>query len=283
MRSRRSAFTLIELLVVIAIIAILIGLLLPAVQKVRAAANRLSCQNNMKQIGLAMHNYHDTYKRFPTANTPTSGSFFTQILPYLEQGNIEKEYDYAAIPTSPPNDAIISQIIPTYRCPSMLEPPTPDPSVSWMSYNACIGNNHAWYAPSESNGMIVRIEANSKGIRLSQVKDGTSTTLAVGESNYGIPDYNYSSGPNKGQLRGGLAAWAWGYPGYTMSSTLFPQNIHEDTTVFFIDRLQSFRSDHTGGCNYLFGDGSVRFVGDRTPLDLFQALGSRNGREPVSI
>lgn len=281
---RRNAFTLIELLVVIAIIAILIGLLLPAVQKVRAAAARMQCQNNLKQIGLALHNYHDTRHRFPTANTPTLGSAFTLILPYLEQGNIEKLYDYNVTPTAPPNDLVTQQVVPTYRCPSMVEPPNPEPNgVSWTSYVACAGNQHAWYAPSASNGMIARIESGSKGVGLSQIPDGTSNTIAVGESNYGIPDYFYSSGPQKGQLRGGLAAWAWGYPAYSFASTLLSQNEHENTSLFTIDRLQSFRSDHIGGVNYVFGDGSVRFLADGLPLPTFQALGSRNGGEIVAL
>src|SRR3712207_2291737 len=157
---RRRAFTLIELLVVIAIIAVLIALLVPAVQKVREAAARAQCQNNLKQVGLAFHNYHDTNKRFPTANSPTFGSAFTHILPFIEQDNIRKAYDLNLPPTSPPNNVVTKLPVHIYLCPSMQPPPSPPEAYSthYASYAACVGSNDGWAAPPD-NGAIVRSNA----------------------------------------------------------------------------------------------------------------------------
>lgn len=280
-RCVRKGFTLVELLVVIAIIAVIMGLLLPAVQKVRGAAARLQCANNLHQMGIAFHAFHDDRGKFPVANTPAFGSAFTQVLPYIEQSNLERRYDYRSFPTRAPNDWVSKTAVSLFRCPTMSPPSTPL-DVAWSSYNVCVGNEHAWFARQKSNGIIVDRTTGLDGVTIPMIRDGTSNTILAGETNYSIPDYYWRSGPYKGQVRGGLGAWPWGYPGYSMSSTLFPPNIHRDRSVWYLHRLQSFRSDHQGGCNFLFGDGSVRFVSDRIRPSIFRALGSRNGGEDTS-
>lgn len=287
-RTHRIAFTLIELLVVIAILAVLLGLLLPAVQKVRAAAARIRCQNNLKQIGLALHNFHDVNQRFPTANSPVFGSAFTHILPYIEQDNVRQVYDTSRPPTAPSNNTVTRLPIQIYLCPAMTPPPSPPAAYSshHASYAVCVGSNDAW-APPPDNGAIVRSNATSsltvvdQGKRITDLTDGSSTTILAGEMGFQLKDYTFTSGPYAGAPRGGNTSWAFGYTSYSIGSTRTAMNTI-DPPAPLLDRLQSFRSDHNGGGNFLFGDGSVRFLANGIDLSIYRALGTRAGGEVVS-
>lgn len=295
----RGAFTLIELLVVIAIIAVLIGLLLPAVQKVREAAARMSCQNNLKQIGLALHNYHDANSRFPLASTPVLGSSFTEILPYVEQEAIGRRYN----PAFPPIDAsdpdgdghtnlsLGATGLRTFRCPAMQPPPTPAAFPGWSSYAVSIGNhanpffpNNVAGNPAYDNGIIIRHSSGQAGVPMTAITDGTSNTILASEMGFQLKDYFFTSGPFSGQPRGGNTQWVWGYASYSFGSTGMMFNTIEGTAADRTARLGAFRSDHTNGCNFLFGDGSVRMLANRSvPLAVYQALGTRDGGEVIAL
>ena len=225
---KRTGFTLIELLVVMAIIAVLIALLVPAVQKVREAAARLQCQNNLKQIGLAMHNFHNTYKHFPSGLMvpvgtgsgdilPSScprcqqppmpgmwGSWLTWILPYMEQNNLygeviltAREYAYCQGPNSPG-----ASVVPTYICPSDY---VPELTIQYGTYyfgvNSYFGNagTKAWPVSSASlNGVLYY----NSSVRFRDITDGTSNTLLAGERysrDAAVPDVDLAD------WRG----WAW--------------------------------------------------------------------------
>jgi prepilin-type processing-associated H-X9-DG protein len=257
----------------------------PAVQKVRDSAARTECLNNMKQIGLAIHNYHDSQKRFPTANSPTFNSAFTLILPYIEQENVKKVYDPSLSPTVAPNNTVTNLPINIYICPSMQVPPGPAAAYSthYASYAVCIGSNDGW-APPPDNGAIVRSNATGsptlvdQGKRVTDLVDGSSNTFLAGEMGFQLKDYLFASGPFVGSIRGGNTSWAFGYTSYSFGSTKVMMNTMDPPTSVN-DRLQTFRSDHSGGGNFLFGDGTVRFLSVGIDPATYKALGTRNGSE----
>ena len=242
MRLRRSAFTLIELLVVIAIIAILIGLLLPAVQKVREAASRMKCSNNLKQLGLAAHNYHDVNDGFPPGYTqdripPPSGAFqghsvFYFLLPYIEQDNLFRSMD-ANVPlnnrTNIPTGGKAATVVNIYLCPSDQLPKTPIPYpenstpieyYGGTSYRANGGSRPIFATSSTNDGVFMATGTAARKaastpigttIRFADVTDGSSNTILFGEHYH--RDANFDSFTTAGWNSGStIRGWSRWYP-----------------------------------------------------------------------
>ena len=301
---RRPAFTLIELLVVIAIIAILIALLVPAVQKVREAAARAQCINNLKQIGLALHNYHDAKKSFPSGYeelNPLSdrATWITLTLPYFEQDNLWKTYDPKQSTGGGPNNFLLNRTkVPMFQCPSALDLPPrpypPDPTIGPWALGNYLANNglgpmKSDYQPFSSVVKPGVFMVNSK-TRFGDIVDGTSNTMFVTEC------LNFPGTPGKEDWRGNLTypencLFHWNYTPNTSSPDWLrdvlcvnvPQAPCVGTHTAYNNRnnIVSARSMHPGGVQILLGDGSARFVTNGISLATWQALGSPAGNEVV--
>jgi prepilin-type N-terminal cleavage/methylation domain-containing protein/prepilin-type processing-associated H-X9-DG protein len=300
---RRSAFTLIELLVVIAIIAILIALLVPAVQKVREAAARTQCINNLKQIGLALHGHHDTKKYLPSGGDTLGFGPLAYLLPFIEQGNLYNKIDFTVAPTHANNAAVIITPLPIYTCPA--DPNGGDTSLATCSYGANIGSQHVFSGgPSVQNGVFYY---DTKGPTLVAITDGTSNTAAFcekmhGDNNNGVVSlatdvFNLgtaSSSPDDAlaqclganltnlayQWRSDAGTvWLRGKSLNSIYSHVGPPN--SPRCGFPANGTQTFaaNSAHTGGVNLALCDGSVRFVSNSVNLATWRGLGSRNGGE----
>ncbi len=296
----RAGFTLIELLVVIAIIAILIGLLLPAVQKVREAAARSKCTNNVKQIALAVHSYHDANGRLPISTTygdtgapaPTTGrGWITEILPYVEQEAIFRGLEPSrtvgfgggANALNGSNlTAFVTTPISTFRCPSDPDTkPTTTKQFQWdptpiaqNNYKGVMGNHRMGgagtgeYGDCHStigcNGLFYR-NVYREPIRFVTITDGLSNTLMVGED---IPTQNVHS--SLYYSNGDYAPCNWPINTPVADPADWP-------------RAFGFRSYHTGGANFALADGSVRFVAQSIDFANYRALCTRNVGETAQV
>jgi len=287
----RRGFTLIELLVVIAIIAVLVALLLPAVQQAREAARRSQCKNNLKQMGLALHNYHDTHGTFPPGWIseiggnphlsggvgPTGWAWSAMLLPYLDQAplyNQLKVSDGTAVPA--PADIDDLPLLQAFICPSDDEETT----IVDFKGTLCPKSNY----PGVHGGWSGVDEANPFGVfgkysrtRIADITDGTSQTLAVGERD------SYMKDGNKPKA----ATWVVfiGGTGYLNVDDLF-STLGRCTNAALerypnAQRSDAFRSPHDGGVQFLLCDGAVRFISENMDWNLYQALATKAQGEVV--
>lgn len=308
-KARAPGFTLIELLVVIAIIAILISLLLPAVQQAREAARRTQCRNNLKQIGLALHNYHDAYHGFPSgwietstqwglpaADTVNGFGWGAMILPYIEQSNLYNRINFdAPLLTEPDRDPatpqlennatlVANQALAAFQCPSDVGPDRQD---NWhFTHNAThklldagtsdyVGNFGTWAIQlydsrsAEGEGIFFR----NSHIHIRDITDGTSNTFLVGERKWTGVDAMGSPHLGDAYWMGTIDNWA---TDITATVSRYMNHGHQ----------ASYSSAHTGGATFLLCDGSVRFVSenincneeivDGPAMGIYQSLGHRS-------
>ncbi len=305
-RTRRArAFTLIELLVVIAIIAILIALLLPAVQQAREAARRSQCKNNLKQIGLAIHNYESTFSRLPSCGEGTNyttsppstvfgpHSIFSQILPFLDQANTFKQFDFRfAYNATPQNIAASKQAIPVYTCPSeAYRGATVDSNGFGVAdYAATLYTDIDPSTGQRNTALRVDGAITNQWNPISTVTDGLSNTFLVVEDagrDQRIQVGNVYTDPIDGQKR---RDWRWAEPdtsGIGLSKTINNNSTPmggPPSCLWTVNNCGVFEevfSFHTGGAHALLGDGSVRFLGENLNFRVLRALVTAKGGEVV--
>jgi len=311
MPKRKRGFTLIELLVVIAIIAILISLLLPAVQQAREAARRTQCKNSLKQLALAMHNYHDTTGVFPFGFDERETLWSAMILPQIEQANLYSTLIWQESGAGnwdadgSPNEKACGTVISAFICPSMAKGVPIDnqgiPGRVPISYRGCSSSNAAsddisTIPASVMPKIALEMQTGLDGMfygcsstRIRDITDGTSNTIMLGES-YTEPNY-----VKDGQ---GMDYWAFGAPqtggwdcipgdlGGTeysegLGSCVVPINSRRNPLINGVLMEMSFGSYHVGGAQFALGDGSVRFISENLDMTVYRALGSRGGGEVV--
>ncbi|EAQ82834.1 DUF1559 domain-containing protein [Blastopirellula marina] len=283
---RRTAFTLVELLVVIAIIGVLIALLLPAVQQAREAARRMSCSNNLKQLGLALHNYHDTHRSFPYGSRGASNpvSWHVAILPFIEQGNLFDQMDMTVNFESGVNAPFRSTRMDAFLCPSGAQDKADDNSAHYTTHYYGVmgptGTNATTSSAYQENTSGAHGGFSKEGIwshdevrKMRDMLDGTSNTFAFGEISW--TERNGKATRYRPWSRGGRTNE------FMAPCKNIAQPINADYTALFND--MSYGSNHPGGCLFSLGDASVRFVAETVNYDTLLSMGSCAGGESTTL
>ena len=273
--ARRRGFTLVELLVVIAIIGILIGMLLPAVQQVREAARRISCANNLSQLGVALHNFEFGYQHLPAGvidsapgpilsqETGQHVSFLVTILPYIEERGVADNFDIDAGAYAKANAPARELPIDTYLCPSSYSTELNDTATAAISHYA--GCHHGTEAPidDDNNGLLFLNSAITYG----DIYDGSSNTILVSEFLTAPDSFGWASGTRSSLRNTGktinFSANPWGPP------------VVEPTSTLPTDEVGGYGSYHTGGANFCLASGAITFLSDNIDPVLYNNLGNR--------
>lgn len=295
----RRGFTLIELLVVIAIIAVLIALLLPAVQQAREAARRTQCKNNLKQLGLALHNYHDIFNVFPSGWIGVQGGIQTaqagingagwgaMLLPQLDQSALYNQFNPNVAIENPLNDTFRLQTLAVFRCPSDPQPErfkidadgSPGTTICELAIANYIGSfgtdsvdgceNAPGLAPVRANGQCASdgVFYHNSSVKLRDVFDGTSNTFLAGER---------KTNP--------LLAWYSTWVGRVAGAEEMFQRVvgtFDHTPNHPATHFDDFSSQHRGGTQFVFADGHVRFISENIDHGVYNAVATIKGGEVV--